>query len=198
MDAYAIFHAVKPRFEVWKDITNLEVEVRLGRHNGSFFDTNLGKETFERVLASLKAYTGWDETGAEDTEVFTKGDIRMILNEEQCSSEVHQKIKLEKIDIRLKDRPLDARVSFAKEDPIQEFDPDTEMDGVRTRHRECFLRKNLRIDCTVVQGGEVDPDAEDDVSYQVEMEIIKVSEVKTDNDLFNILYKLQDILDTIK
>ena len=198
MDAYAIFHAVKPVFESLKDRPHLEVEVRLGRHNGKFFDTNLGKETFEHIVDALELYDGWEETGSENTEVFIKGDIRMVLNEEQESQEVHRKVKIDKIDLTLKDRPLDARVAFAQEIPIIEFDTDTEMDGVRVRHRNSFVRKNLRIDCTSVQGGEVDPDSEDDTMFQVEMEIIDVNNVKDDNDLFNILYKLQDILDTIK
>ena len=198
MDAHAIFHAVKPVFEYHKNTPHLEVEVRLGRHNGKFFDTNLGKQAFDTIVTSLKKYDGWENTAVEDTEVFTKGDIRMILNEEQCSQEVHRKIKVDKIDLRLKDRPLDARVGFAREEPIEDFDTETEMDGVRVRHREMFTRKNLRIDCTAVQGDDVDPDAEEVTRYQVEMEIIDVTKVNSDDDLFNILYKLQDILDTIK
>lgn len=198
MDAHAVFHAVKPVFESLKDKPYLEVEVRLGRHNGKFFDTNLGKETFDRIVDALKRYDGWEETASEDTEVFIKGDIRMVLNEERDSQEVHRKVKINKIDLNLKDRPLDARVAFAQEIPVLDFDTDTEMDGVRVRHRDMFLRKNLRIDCTTVQGGEVDPDAEDDTMFQVEMEIIDPTKVNGDNDLFNILYKLQDILDTIK
>jgi hypothetical protein len=198
MDAHAVFHAVKPVFESLKDRPYLEVEVRLGRHNGKFFDTNLGKETFDRIVDALKRYDGWEETASEDTEVFIKGDIRMVLNEEQDSQEVHRKVKINKIDLNLKDRPLDARVAFAQEIPAPDFDTDTEMDSVRVRHRDMFLRKNLRIDCTTVQGGEVDPDAEDDTVFQVEMEIVDPTKVNDDNDLFNILYKLQDILDTIK
>ena len=198
MDAHAVFHAVKPVFESLKDKPYLEVEIRLGRHNGKFFDTNLGKETFDRIVDALKCYDGWEETGSEDTEVFIKGDIRMVLNEERDSQEVHRKVKMNKIDLNLKDRPLDARVAFAQEIPVPDFDTDTEMDGVRIRHRNMFLRKNLRIDCTTVQGGEVDPDSEDDTMFQVEMEIIDPTKVNDDNDMFNILYKLQDILDTIK
>jgi hypothetical protein len=198
MDAHAIFHAVKPVFESLKDKPHLEVEVRLGRHNGKFFDTNLGKETFDCITDALKRYDGWEETVSENTEVFVKGDIRMVLNEEKKELEVHRKVKFDKIDLTLKDRPLDARVAFAQEIPITDFDTDTEMDGVRVRERNSFVRKNLRIDCTSVQGGEVDPDSEDATMFQVEMEIIDPTKVNDDNDLFNILYKLQDILDTIK
>ena len=96
MDAHAIFHAVKPKFDALKSKPHLEVEVRLGRHNGSFFDTNLGKETFDKVMTAMNAYTEWEDTTVEDTEVFMKGDIRMVLNDEQCSQEVHRKIKVDK------------------------------------------------------------------------------------------------------
>ena len=198
MDPTEVFHAVKPVFETLRDTSHLEVEVRLGRHNGKFFDTNIGKDTFDIILSALETYDGWEETGEENTEVFSKGDIRMIINEDHDSQEVHRKIKFNKIDLHLKDRPLDARVSFAQEVPIVDFDTDTEMDCVRVRHRKMFVRKNLRIDCTTVQGGDVDPDSEDAMTYQVEMEIVDPKMVSNDNELFNILYKLQDILDTIK
>lgn len=198
MDPTSIFHAVKPAFEKFRSMPHVEVEVRLGRHNGKFFDTNLGEDTYSRILSALNKYDGWEDITESDTEVFSKGDIRMVLDIDKDSQDAHRKIKHHKIDLQLKDRPLDARVAFAQELPIEDFDTDMEMDNVKVRKRQSFTRKNLRIDCTVVQGGDVDPDAEDDTVYQVEMEIIDVNNVKDDNDLFNILYKLQDILDTIK
>ena len=198
MDPTGIFQLVKPAFDNHKSKSHLEVEVRLGRHNGKFFDTNLGQDTFSRILEALNKYDGWEDVATEDTEVFIKDRLRMVLNESTDNQDIHEKVRVENIDLHLKDRPLDARVSFSQEIPVEDFDTDTEMDSVRIKHRDSFLRKNLRIDCTTVQGGSVDPDSEEEVQYQVEMEIVDPIKVKTDNDLFNILYKLQDILDTIK
>jgi hypothetical protein len=56
-----------------------------------------------------------------------------------------------------------------------------------------FIRKNLSIDMTVVEGDVEDLDTEDPNSYQVELEIIDPSLVKDDNELFNILHKVKDV-----
>ena len=57
----------------------------------------------------------------------------------------------------------------------------------KTKRRMSFIRKNLSIDMTVVEGDVEDLDTEDPNSYQVELEIIDPSLVKDDNELFNIL-----------
>jgi hypothetical protein len=53
-DIKSITEKLLPVFESHKDEENIEVEIRLGKHNGSLFDTNVGKETFERILDGLK------------------------------------------------------------------------------------------------------------------------------------------------
>lgn len=198
MDPYDIFHAVKPLFDAHKDKPYVEFELRLGRHNGKAFDTDVGKSTFDAIVKALQAYPEWEEVGNTNTEVYTSGNIRMVVNEEADTQEVHSKTRLDKIDLHIKDSPFDARFSVALETPMPDFDTDIEMEYVRIRSRTSFIRKNLSIDCTVIKGEDPDPDAEDDTKYQIEMEIIDPTQVHTNDDLFNILYKLQDILDTIK
>ncbi len=63
----------------------------------------------------------------------------------------------------------------------------------KTKRRISFIRKNLSIDMTVVEGDVEDLDMEDPNSYQVELEIIDPSLVKDDNELFNILHKVKDV-----
>jgi hypothetical protein len=62
MDTKSITEKIKDVFETHKNEEHIEVEIRLGKHNGSLFDTNVGKETFERVLKGLRKYDGWEET----------------------------------------------------------------------------------------------------------------------------------------
>ena len=50
-DIKAITEKLLPVFEEHKEEEHIEVEMRLGKHNGSFFDTNVGKDTFERLEA---------------------------------------------------------------------------------------------------------------------------------------------------
>jgi hypothetical protein len=42
MDIQAIIDKVLPIFEAHKNEGDIEVEIRLGKHNGSLFDTNVG------------------------------------------------------------------------------------------------------------------------------------------------------------
>ena len=53
-DIKAIVEQVLPVFDGLKDEEDIEVEIRLGKYNGSFFDTNVGKDTFEKVLEGLR------------------------------------------------------------------------------------------------------------------------------------------------
>ena len=107
MDTKSITEKIKDVFETHKNEEHIEVEIRLGKHNGSLFDTNVGKETFERVLKGLKKYNGWEETKTTSTDVFyddTNG-IRISSDEDTGEQIMVQKIIVVKED--LKSEPLD-------------------------------------------------------------------------------------------
>ena len=190
MDTKSITEKIKDVFETHKNEEHIEVEIRLGKHNGSLFDTNVGKETFERVLKGLKKYNGWEETKTTSTDVFyddTNG-IRISSDEDTGEQIMIQKIKVVKEDF--KSEPLDVRFSISREIPTH---GSYDMDRKRSKHRHSFIRKNLSIDMTVSSGDSVDMDSEDAASYQIELEIVKPSDVGSYNDLFNILHKVNDL-----
>ena len=190
MDTKSITEKIKDVFETHKNEEHIEVEIRLGKHNGSLFDTNVGKETFERVLKGLKKYNGWEETKTTSTDVFyddTNG-IRISSDEDTGEQIMVQKIKVVKEDF--KSEPLDVRFSISREIPTH---GSYDMDRKRSKHRHSFIRKNLSIDMTVSSGDSVDMDSEDASSYQIELEIVKPSDVGSYNDLFNILHKVNDL-----
>ena len=190
MDTKSITEKIRDVFETHKNEEHIEVEIRLGKHNGSLFDTNVGKETFERVLKGLKKYNGWEETKTTSTDVFyddTNG-IRISSDEDTGEQVMVQKIKVVKEDF--KSEPLDVRFSISREIPTHgQYD----MDRKRSKLRHSFIRKNLSIDMTVSSGDSVDMDSEDASSYQIELEIVKPSDVGSYNDLFNILHKVNDL-----
>ena len=190
MDVKSITEKIKDVFETHKNEEHIEVEIRLGKHNGSLFDTNVGKETFERVLKGLKKYNGWEETKTTSTDVFyddTNG-IRISSDEDTGEQIMVQKIKVVKEDF--KSEPLDVRFSISREIPTH---GSYDMDRKRSKYRHSFVRKNLSIDMTVSSGDSVDMDSEDASSYQIELEIVKPSDVGSYNDLFNILHKVNDL-----
>jgi len=190
MDTKSITEKIKDVFEAHKNEEHIEVEIRLGKHNGSLFDTNVGKETFDRVMKGLKKYNGWESTKTTTTDVFyddTNG-IRISSDEDTGEQVMIQKIKVVKEDF--KSEPLDVRFSISREIPTH---GSYDMDRKRSKLRHSFIRKNLSIDMTVSSGDNADMDSEDASSYQIELEIVKPSDVGSYNDLFNILHKVNDL-----
>ena len=189
-DIKSITEKLLPVFESHKDEENIEVEIRLGKHNGSLFDTNVGKETFERVLDGLKKYNGWENIKTTTSENYYNdaNSIRITVNEDTGEQTMIQKINVVKEDFT--GEPLDMRFSVSREIPTWGEYP---MDRKRTKTRYSFLRKNLSIDMTISSGDNVDMDSEEECSYQIELEIVKPQDVRTRDEFFNILHKVNDL-----
>ena len=190
----AIVEQLLPVFDGVKDEEDVEVELRLGKYNGSFFDTNVGKETWDRVLSGLQKYEGWEkkETSVSDVYYNDKNSIRITSNQETGEQKMIQKISILKEDFT--GTTLDLRFAISREVPTWgEYD----MDRKRTKTRHSFIRKNLSIDMTISYGDNADPDSEDKYSYQIELEMVKPSEVKTRDAFFNMVYKVNDLVKII-
>jgi len=191
MDIKHITDTILPSFEAFKTEENIEVEVRLGKHNGSLFDTNVGKETWERVLKGLKNYDGWESTDYTESDVYynDNSNVRITSNEDTGEQTMIQKISVVKEDFKCD--PLDVRVCIAREIPTS---GEYEMDRKRTKMRHSFVRKNLSIDMTISSGDNVDMDSEEESSYQIELEIVKPGDVDSVYKLFNIINKVNDLV----
>jgi hypothetical protein len=190
-DVKTIVEKVLPLFDTHKEEENIEVEMRLGKHNGSFFDTNVGKETFDRVLEGLRKYDGWEKTEYSELDVYYSdaNNIRLSVNKDTGENgKMIQKINVLKEDFT--GTPLDMRFSVSREIPTWgEYD----MDRVRTKTRHSFVRKNLSIDMTISSGDNADMDSEEPCSYQIEFEIVKPQDVSSRDEFFNIVYKVNDL-----
>ena len=191
MDIKHITDTILPSFEALKAEENIEVEIRLGKHNGSLFDTNVGKETWERVLKGLKNYDGWESTDYTESDVYynDNSNVRITSNEDTGEQTMIQKISVVKEDFKCD--PLDVRMCIAREIPTS---GEYEMDRKRTKTRHSFVRKNLSIDITISSGDNVDMDSEEEASYQIELEIVKPGEVDSVYKLFNIINKVADLV----
>lgn len=181
---------VLPIFEAHKNEEDIEIEIRLGKHNGSLFDTNVGKDTWKRVLKGLKKYDGWESVKTTSADVYYNdaNNVRITCDEESGEQTMIQKISVIKDDF--KRDPLDVRFCVAREIPTSgEYD----MDRKRTKTRHSFVRKNLSIDMTISSGDNVDMDSEEEAMYQIEMEIVKPSDVDSIYKFQNILQKIDDL-----
>jgi hypothetical protein len=193
-----LFNAVNPLFKKHTSLPNLEVELRLGKKNRNMFDTNIGFEKFSKIKQALDNFSGWEKVNNTNTSSYYVKDLRYEINEENDESRTIKKKKLEKYDCTLKNEPLDVRFSMCQEIPQPDLDVENvTVEYMRCKERTSYIRKNLSIDLTVVSGTPDDPDDESDTSYEVELEIVNPSEVKSDNNLYNIIYKIQCILKTL-
>ena len=159
--------------------------MRLGKHNGSLFDTNVGKETWERVLKGLNKYQGWESKKKSVVDVYYNdaNNIRITADEDTGDQTMVQKIAVVKEDFTC--QPLDVRFSICREIPtFGQYD----MDRNRSKTRHSFVRKNLSIDMTISSGDSVDMDSEEECSYQIELEIVNPQDVQ--NDMFRILWDI--------
>ena len=186
------FKIIQPLFEKYRNETNVEFEIRLGKMNAGSFDTDIGEEKFNKILRGLEKYKGWEDTKESNTSVYYKDKLRTTVDDKTEESTTIFKKPITKKNFSLKDSPYDMRFSVAKEIPC---DPsDEEMEGVRTKHRKSFIRKNLSIDMTVVTGDPTDLDCEEEARYEVELEIIDPTKVNNRDTLYNIIYKVFDVL----
>ena len=177
-------------FEAHKNEGDIEVEIRLGKHNGSLFDTNVGKDVWKNVLKGLKKYDGWESTKMTTSDVYynDNNNVRITCDEDTGEQTMIQKIAVVKEDF--KREPLDVRFCVAREIPTS---GEYEMDRKRTKTRHSFVRKNLSIDMTISSGDNADMDSEEEASYQIELEIVKPSDVDSIYKFKNILQKIDDL-----
>lgn len=192
MDIQKIVDTTFPFFEAHKNEDDIEVEIRLGRQNGSFFDTNVGKDAWKQVLSGLQNYDGWEKKESKSYEVYYNDSesVRITNDEDTGDQEMIQKIKVRKEDFVNSEQPLDVRFCISREIPTT---GEYEMDRKRSKTRHSFVRKNLSIDMTISSGDNADMDSEEEASYQIELEIIKPKDVDSDARFFNILHKINDI-----
>jgi len=193
MDVQAIVDATHGVFEQYRNTQNVEFEIRLGRKNGTFFDTNVGAETFNRLMEGLRQYDQWESQRASTTDVYYNDQygIRITVDGESGRQLMVQKVSVSKQDFTHPGAPLDVRVAISTETPVI---GQYEMDRKKIKQRVSFVRKGLSIDMTISRGDASDPDTEEDVSYQVELEITNPSSVECVEQFYNHVWKVNDLL----
>lgn len=189
-----------PIYNKWSSIINshknpgTEIEFRFGRKTRGGFDTNVGREPFQKVLKALEKYEGWESTKHAKSTVYYFPDSKRLTVDEETDEQVGQiKKRITVDDFELEGHPLDVRLGISTEEPY-EYDGEETSNEQKTKERWSFVRKNLSIDLSVVRGTPDDPDCDEDTSYQIEMEIIDPVAVNDRDTLYNILYKIFDVL----
>jgi hypothetical protein len=170
----------------YRDEANIEIELRLGRINRGKFETDVGPHVFSKIVHGLDLYNGWEQVTQKVDEVYYWTDARCVYSDDECVTQRKHKILTKDHSIG---PILDVRIGISQEIPIDM--PSDEATRCVQRQRKSFLRKNVRIDCTIVTGQPVDKDSESVTSYQIELEILWA---RTDQEIFSALHKVHDVL----
>lgn len=197
MDVHKICDVIKPIFDKYQNEEFVEMEFRLGKFNGSFFDVDVGIQNYNRILQGLKMYSGWEKVISSKMEVYYRDSDNLRISIDENTDETIN-VKKERVHTEnfnnLKNTPYDVRFSVSKEIPLGEnFECDGDMDKKKIKERVSFVRKNLSIDVTKCTGGTDDIDEENESTYQIEFEIVTPKNLKNVDELFNIIYKIKDI-----
>ena len=190
-----------PLYDKWEPILvsnvekpQAEIEFRLGRPGPNGFDTNVGKASFEKVLKALCKYTAWETTKHSKSTIYYFPENKRVTVDDETDDQVACiKKRVTVDDFQLEGFPLDIRLGISTEQPF-EYDGEEESTEQKTRERWSFVRKNLSIDLSIVKGNPDDKDCDDDTVYQVELEIVEPKKVHTSIEIFNIIYKIFDIM----
>ena len=197
MNIEEVMKRIRPCYDRHVPGENIEVEFRFGKFNGSFFDTNVGEVAFHKVYEGLQQFLGWEKVvnTMEDVYYADAENVRMSVDCEEQQSLI-RKSKIENVDfVGIETSPFDVRFSVNHEEPMQgEF----VWDRKRSKQRTSFIRKNLSIDMTFSTGAAFDKDDENPTCYQIEMEVVDPSEISCEEELFNIAYKINDIMRILK
>jgi hypothetical protein len=174
---------------------HLEIEFRLGKKNGNYFDTNIGKENFDKLYRRLSRYPHWESVTNQNAIVFygARKGLRVVYDEdkdEQVSCIC--KYNVGNLDEILKDQPLDVRVGLSIENPANYDSEKDVFTSEKRRKRVSFVRKGLTIDLSVVEN--TDKDAENPLVYQAELEITEPPSGLDENRIKNHYQKVFDVM----
>lgn len=175
--------------EKFKDVPDVEIELRLGFHNGDLehpaFDTNVGDEFQKAITSVLNTFGGWDSTIKSDTtDYYTQGpvgnNIRLSIDSNGNRTAM-QKVRLLDIDFEYDPSPFDIRISVSQEipkDPMSletcfDVGGDTNVTHSRQKSRTTFKHEAWSFDMSKVTSVENELSK---TNYEVELEIGKPRE----------------------
>jgi len=195
MDIQPIVDKCFPLVEQYSQTPHVEMELRLGKYNGNFFDTDVGRERWERVLAGLRQYDQWESAFVTQSDSYYNdaNSVRITVDASTGTQTMVQKVRTTQEDFIQSDSPVDVRFSVCTETPVT---GQYEMDRKLVKLRHSFVRKNLRIDMTQVTGIK-DMDSEEPTSYQIELEILDPSKIQYMEEFYNMVWKINNLLELL-
>ena len=172
---------------------HLEIEFRIGKKNGNYFDNNMGKDTYEKLHRRLMRYTDWDAVKHQKALVYhgTRKNLRIVYDEDTDEQTVISKYNVANMDKTLDGERYDVRVAVSIENPATYDAEKDRFPIVKKRIRTSFIRKGLSIDLSIVENE--DKDSENPLVYRLELEILD-PKIQNDITFANHYQKIFDVL----
>lgn len=197
-----LFRWLKPLFTRAKALASsceqehVECEFRYGKCNEGYFDTNIGKCTYDTVMRALRKYPHWEKVEHTNATCYYLESMRFEIDD--VTEQVTVTDKRAEFSFQYTNLPhFDVRFSVAREKRVTGTPVPEVVDFMRHKQRVSFQRKNVSIDLTIVNGDAIDKDDDAETRYELEVEILDLRQITTDRVLFNVAYKLQCILDVL-
>jgi hypothetical protein len=151
----------------------MELEIRLGKIAFGRFQTDIPAASWNRVKAHLESYKKWTQTTFElFTDDYFPGHARRRTYLDG-RVEIVRKERVVTHDMALPDKPMDLRVSLAREHRLDAIDSFATVASRETKERHRFVHKDLwAFDLTQIEGGLKDIDADCSTRYQIEIEFL--------------------------
>ena len=175
--------------QMYKNIENIEIELRMGIiESGIFKPGLLSEDFFNKLKKFLDSNSNWDSTEVIKTEEFlNKGIVQIEKNK-------IKKIRLYNANFSFENTPYDFRISVSTEQKTNERF--TKGGIKRTKTRYSYIHKEYKYDLTyVIQ----ENNSVTDESFEFEIELLNLdSETSNIYRAHSALLKLRDVINFLE
>jgi len=185
------FNQLKPAIKTletlikkYKNHKNVEIEIKLGRIDGSFV-TGIHSESFyEKIKETLNSYKSWDSVKEENTTDYIKDSYR------KTGDIIIHKKRLETVNFMFKGTPYDFRICVSTETPctLKSF----KHSFIRKKNRVSYVYKECKLDLT-----KIEEETNDEIIENEEFEVELIKLTSSTSDVYrahSALLKIRDII----
>ena len=177
----------------YKNQENIEIELRIGQINDTFFKSGLNSvEFYNKIRERLESSKDWDNILRTTTDELNSNGIRKIthFNGKKISkTSCITKKKLKNINLKYDNTPYDIRISVSRE---VESESKIKSGTLRKKTRDSYFYKDYRFDLTKVLQTENTVVSE---LYEFEVELINLdSDVSDQYRSHSALLIMRDII----
>lgn len=178
---------------------NLEIEFRLGYIEEEEFNTDVGKDYFEKINAQLIDCVAWSSIEEEKThDYFYSGKRLTIMDKGKKKDICVKKEKIAVIDFKFSGTGFDLRVSFSREIPCNKFSIE-KANYKRIKERRSFNYKGAKTDLQLsydLTKVTFEENTVENNNYEIELEIKKfdLNKVSSHFIIHDCLLKVYDMV----